>query len=320
MSEKDSLKVGLCNKSNPSAAKASACGKAIIVGEHAVVYGSHAVAMPLKQMRMNLELIPQRDSSENHQFLLKLGGKEVSERVSGVIPEALDLLHQDRFSLVMKGVSSLPIGAGLGSSATLCIATLKSICNSTDLDLSRDELASLGNQLEARFHGNPSGLDTAVVAYEECVYFAKGDPIQGIADAHQHPWHFALIDSKIRASTMAMIRLAQPFFSAPEGDQRIERFDLAAKLVKSALPAGNYGAVAEAMNESGSLLREAGVVPDSIDSMLQACHESGVLAAKTTGAGGGGTILCLLNPENWDQQYRAIQETFSDYPVFHISI
>ena len=104
--------------------------------------------------------------------------------------------------------------------------------------------------LEARFHGKPSGLDTAVVAYEECVYFAKEHPIQSI-ELSEHPWHFALIDSKIRASTLAMIRIAEPFFKAKEGDARIERFDLASQLVKTALPEGNYQAVAEAMNETG---------------------------------------------------------------------
>ena len=321
MNKEESLdNLGTFTKSSPRSAKASACGKAIIVGEHAVVYGSHAVAMPLKQMRMDLELNPQPSSLSGPKYQLKLGGKELSERISGVIPEALTLLKQNPYSLTIKGHSSLPIGAGLGSSATLYIATLKSICGSMGLDLSRDDIAYLGNQLEARFHGNPSGLDTAVVAYEECVYFAKGDPIQSIKATSPGKWHFALIDSKIRASTLAMIRIAEPFFRGPQGDERIERFDLAAKLVKNSLHSENYGAVAEAMNECGSLLRQAGVVPDSIEEMLEACRKTEILAAKTTGAGGGGTILCLLDPDKWESQVKDLQQTFSDYPVFHIQI
>ena len=80
MSEKDRLKLGFDNNKTPSNAQASACGKAIIVGEHAVVYGAHAVAMPLKQMRMDLELKPQLDLPGKAQFHLKLGGKDVSDR------------------------------------------------------------------------------------------------------------------------------------------------------------------------------------------------------------------------------------------------
>lgn len=276
--------------------------------------------MPLKQMRMDLELIPHGSSLESPEYHLKLGGKDVSERVSGVIPDALDLLNQRRSSLTIKGHSSLPIGAGLGSSATLCIATLRSICNSMDLNLNRDEIANLGNELEARFHGKPSGLDTAVVAYEQSVYFSKGTPIQSINCEGAAPWHFALIDSKVRASTLAMIRLAEPYFRAPDGDLKIERFDIAAKLVRDSLPEGNYGAVAEAMSECASLLKEAKVVPDSIQSILDACLESGVMAAKTTGAGGGGTVLCLLSPENWKQELSSLQSNFKDNPVFHVTI
>ena len=276
--------------------------------------------MPLKQMRMDLELSTPKDSLQNPNFELKLGGKDVSERVSAVIPEALELLKQNPRSITINGNSSLPIGAGLGSSATLCIATLRSICKSANIHLSRDEIARLGNTLEARFHGKPSGLDTAVVAYEECVYFSKSSPIQSINCEGAPPWHFALIDSKIRASTLSMIRMAEPFFKAADGDAKIERFDLAAKLVRDSLPEGQYGDVAEAMNECGSLLRQAGVVPDSIQTMLDACSEAGVMAAKTTGAGGGGTLLCLLHPGKWEQEFNALQQTFKDFSVFHVSI
>lgn len=319
MSKKESLELGTLYRRNPISSKASACGKAIIVGEHAVVYGSHAVAMPLKQMRMSLELTP-LGNSQDHRFQLKLGGKDVSERVSGVIPEALDLLKQQRFPLTIKGHSTLPIGAGLGSSATLCIATLKSICGSLDVELSPEELAQLGNKLEARFHGNPSGLDTAVVAFEEWVYFAKHTPIAPIIDSLKGQWNFALIDSKVRASTIAMIRLAEPFFRHQEGDLRIQRFDLAAQVVKNSLATGNYDGVAEAMTECGHLLRQAGVVPDSLQEILDHCRRLGVLAAKTTGAGGGGTILCLLDPQRWNSQLTQLQEAFKGYPIFHISI
>ena len=42
-------------RSNPSS---SACGKAIIVGEHAVVYGAKAIAIPLKDLRVELTVNP----------------------------------------------------------------------------------------------------------------------------------------------------------------------------------------------------------------------------------------------------------------------
>lgn len=319
MSEKDRFQCVMPPSLSGASAQSSACGKAIIVGEHAVVYGSHAVAMPLKQMRMNLELTPQKTHSHQLSYQLRLSGNDVSDRVAGVIPEALKLLQLDEpMSLSFKGQSSLPIGAGLGSSATLCVAILRALSESYGLCLSKTVLAELGNQLEARFHGNPSGLDTAAVAFEECIYFAKGHPIEGFQP--KPGWHFALIDSKIRASTLSMIRLAQPFFSGSQGEHRIAQFDRCADQVKQALVVGDHLQVAESMSETGALLKQAGIVPSSIEDMLDQCLEQGALAAKTTGAGGGGTILCLLDPSRWNEQYLQLKAAFADFCVFHVSI
>ncbi len=304
----------------PKVGRGSACGKAIIVGEHAVVYGAHAVAMPLLQIGMELEVRPHLDDLQSDHFRLKLSDKVVSERIAEIIPDAFRLIDQEFFPLTMKGHSSIPMGAGLGSSATLCIAALRSILDSCSQSLSRDEIAEMGNRMERRFHGNPSGLDTAVIAYEECVYFAREQTINPIKvnGGSKKKWHFALIDSKIRASTMAMIKIAEPYFKCSQGDRRIDRFDLAAQAVKTALPHHDYQIVASAMEECGALLVEAGVVPPSILDMLSQCHQLGVPAAKTTGAGGGGTIICLLECDQWSYQYQKIKEHFVGFPTFHI--
>lgn len=313
-------------KALPREARASTCGKAIIVGEHAVVYGAHAVAMPLKQMRMQIELKPLLKNPEGRsEFHLKLGGKEVSKRIADVFPEAFQLLEKPSFSLNARGNSSLPIGAGLGSSASLCIAIVKALADSLQIDLSKEQLAIMGNQLEARFHGKPSGLDTSVVAFEECVYFKKHQSVIPISwQESDHgaagKWEFALIDSKVRASTLSMIRLAEPFFKGHNGDRHLLLFDELARQVKTALPLFQRETVADAMNECHQLLKLAGVVPDSIQHMIDDCRDLGLPAAKVTGAGGGGTILCLLTAGQADWQMQQLQQHFSGHPVFRVSI
>ena len=178
-------------------AKSSSCGKAILIGEHSVVYGTHAIALPLKQMRMYFEIEPLKNKTET-QIQLKLGGQEASSRLTDVIPEAIELLGQKPFAMQASGHSSLPIGAGLGSSASLCVAILRALAQCYQLELSQAELSKLSNKLEARFHGTPSGLDAAVVAYESCIYFAKDSDIEAIQlnSGEQAHWEFLLIDSK----------------------------------------------------------------------------------------------------------------------------
>jgi mevalonate kinase len=62
------------------------------------------------------------------------------------------------------------------------------------------------------------------------------------------------------------------------------------------------------MNAAGAYLDEAGVVTDPLRAIITAAHEVGCLAAKPTGAGGGGCILALLSAAHGDAQIVALNE------------
>jgi len=214
----------------PKTARQSACAKAIVVGEHAVVYGAAAVALPLTSLRMSVTLHPRGSWSVNGakksepNIRMKLGDKQVSPHLKQTVHEAFAVLGVDPFPLEIDGHSSVYIGAGLGSSAALCIVLLRSISSSLGMNLTDDELAYLGNKLEARFHGNPSGLDTSTVALETPILFRRGLRAQPLAipeSTDQKRWRFALIDSGVRASTMTMVNIASPWFQCAEGANRI---------------------------------------------------------------------------------------------------
>ena len=308
----------------PRYAQASACGKAIIVGEHAVVYGSKAVAMPLKQLRMKVEMTPILKQEGDDRISLMLSGKEVSPRVSDIFKDGIAFFNRKPFALKAKGSSSVPIGAGLGSSATLSIVILKLLSKSLNVDLDRKDLAYYGNQLEKRFHGNPSGLDTSVVAFEQCILFQKGSNPVGIPScpevSEKQPLTFALIDSGMRASTLAMIRLAEPFFKGTDGDKRLAKFDELADAVQEGLLTRDAQSVAEAMNECGVLLHHAGIVSSGLMNMIEFCQSIGTLGVKSTGAGGGGAIMALLDPARTEEQLRTLVQEFGQKSVFQITI
>lgn len=303
------------------AVESTACGKAIIVGEHAAVYGVQALAMPLRQMRFRFILRPMATRVDDRPDVhLKLGGHEVSRRIQSVVLKAMEMFG-DSFSIHAESHSTLPIGAGLGSSATLCVAVLRALSASCNRPLSRATLADWANELEKSFHGNPSGLDTAVVAFEECVLFAKGQPVVTVAipDASRR-LEFVLIDSNIRASTLAMIRIAQPYFLGSEGERLLQSFERSTIAAHSALQSGDACVLGEAMSEAGRLLERVGVVPPALQSMIAQANDCGLLAAKTTGAGGGGMILGLLDPERADEQYKAIRNTFDGHAVYRVGL
>ncbi|MBC7662085.1 MAG: mevalonate kinase [Chitinophagaceae bacterium] len=299
----------------------TACGKAIIVGEHAVVYGAHAVAIPLHQMRFRFHMTP-KPSRNGHapEVHLKLAGHEGSPRLQAVVIKAMQLLGIDAFSLDGETHSSLPIGAGLGSSATLCVAVLRALSQSHAITLSNTQLATFANELEKSFHGNPSGLDTAVVAFEKPVLFAKKREIKMISIDAGQSFEFVLIDSNIRASTMSMIRIAQPYFTGANGDSHIDRFDQLSLAAYQSLQSGNTLGLAASMNEAGHLLEDAGVVPANLFDMIIQTRALGALAVKSTGAGGGGMIIGLLDPNHCDEHHKRIVDHFKGHGVYRVTL
>ena len=285
--------------SSPVHTQASACGKTILVGEHAVVYGAHAVAMPLQNLKINVSLSPIKVHDPAQGLVrMTLGSKRASDHLSAVVEDAFRLLEIRPFPVEVEGHSSVLMGAGLGSSAALCVVLLRALSRSVGKSISPAELARLANQLEARFHGTPSGLDAAVVAHEKLIYFRKGE--QPTAFTARGSWRFALIDSNMRAPTMAMIKVSSPWFQGTEASRRIQRFDALAHACKESLETGDHPGLAAAMNESGELLAEAGVATAPLLDICAGARSCGALAAKITGAGGGGCILTLLPPSQDD--------------------
>lgn len=278
----------------------TACGKAIIVGEHAVVYGARAVAMPVPSLMMSLELKPtaRLTRAGKPEIRIFLGGRAVTEHLEGVVREAVDLLDVPLFGMDLEGQSTVLIGAGLGSSASLCIVILKALAAARGVVLGAEQLAVFGNRLERRFHGNPSGLDTAVVACEQVIAFRKGEaPVTVSPTRAGGPWRFALLDTGVRSSTLAMIQVAAPYFQGEHGARRVARFDDIAERAIAGLTHGEHAAVAAAITEAGTYLGEAGVVNAAITELVDVARAVGALAAKPTGAGGGGCVLALLSPE-----------------------
>ncbi len=291
----------------PVISQAEAHGKTILVGEHAVIYGAQAIAMPVRSVGMRVTLTPCLRPEQPVTIKATLGGRGVSDHLKGVIFEAFEILGVPPFSLELSGSSTGLIGAGLGSSATLCIVILKSISGALGMSLNEGQLATLGNQLERHFHGNPSGLDTSVVAYEKTICFRKGSAPEVISvelpdNGSTNDWPFVLLDSQTRSSTIAMVKGVAPFFLGQEGPRRVQKFDSLSHQVKAGLETASADSVADAMKEAGSLLRQAGASSLVLDDLVDLCGRLGVLAAKPTGAGGGGCVLALLDPVRSDHQ------------------
>jgi len=234
------------------------------------------------------------------------------------------------------GTCGIPVGAGLGASAALCVGLARAhenwINSASEEDqgdnkgentssspfskpfakpFAKQRVQKLAHELEKRFHGSPSGIDTSVIAYEQPILFQKDEGVRFAASEFAMP-RFVLIDSGIRSSTKHMVRKAKPHFSGSKGQRLIRRFDLVTTDAWKALQQGDLQALTETMKENHSLMREIDVVGDLCDQIVAKVCELGAIAAKVTGAGSGGFILGVL-PSDREQAalaLRAIQGQF----------
>ena len=151
-------------------------GKWILAGEHSVLRGSPALVFPLKSRILKFLFRPDPLARE-----LKLKsdgpiGKELELLFWGVFKKALEMKNQsnDPFKGEVFIQSEIPLGAGLGASASLCVATTRWF-QSMGL-VSESEKHEFARELENMFHGESSGVDIAVVTEETGLRFLKQGP------------------------------------------------------------------------------------------------------------------------------------------------
>ncbi len=306
----------------------SACGKAIIVGEHAVVYGAKAVAIPVHSMQISLQIRKRHGLILKPRVRMYLAGAPVSEHLRGIVDDAAELLGIKLDALDFHGTSTVLIGAGLGSSAAICVVVLKTLAEFYGIGLTAPEVAYMSTDLERRFHGNPSGLDTAVVSYEKVVSFQKGttpSPIKitcpkSASESADGKWRFVILDSGLRSSTIEMIEQAAPWFNSEAKEERIQMFNELADEVTQGFGTGDTKLVADAMNKANVLLDKAGIVPDKIKGIIESAKACGALGAKITGAGGGGCVLALLDSDSADATLTKLKQEFGAARVNEVTL
>lgn len=286
-----------------------ASGKVILVGEHAVVYGARAIALPIDQ-GVRVAVSRQHDACGRLGPMIRgmgpffLGDAYIDKDAAGpkVLKLALayvaEIFQRSTQDMIIIVDGSLPPGCGLGSSAALSVALIKAIFCFLAKDLSDSELRTHALALETIFHGRPSGIDHTVVIDQQVIGFQRNDdktlcwPIPlsgdlslavGIAGPHEGTKNMVrdLAERKKRQEK-AYVRL-------------FEGLDQVATEMEKALIAGHRASVGEMMNIAQGYLNALSVSTPEIEKLCAIARDRGALGAKLTGAGGGGAVIALCD-------------------------
>lgn len=297
--------------------KATAPGKIILFGEHAVVYGRPAVAAPVTQVRAQAVVedalqagvrLVAPDIGRDYR-LSEARQRDPFARSIWVVKEAAELAELPNLQITIR--STIPIASGLGSGAAMAAAVIRALARHLGLEslATNERVSALTYQVEKLLHGTPSGIDNTVVAHEKPVYFVRQEPANRIETlVAARPLRLLVADTGVTSATKNVVGDVRRQWSAdPDRFERI--FDgcgRIAHLARQAVEQGDIPELGRLMTENHALLREMTVSSAELDNLVSSAMTGGALGAKLSGAGRGGNMIALVTGETEDYVRRAL--------------
>lgn len=274
-------------------------GKVILLGEHAVVHGTPALAAAIDRGATAVATL-----GAAH---LSIDPWRVSVPRTHELPlaRAFDALltAMGKDGLDVKATISLPGGAGLGSSAALGVAVLRAIDDLFESTRDQGSAEELALVWERVFHGNPSGVDTAMALAGGVAMYLRNPPagtprLRPIRP--RNAFRLVIGESGEGASTKEMVEeVARQLARAPERTQKtFDAIDALVRNAELALVDGDLRALGQLMDMNQALLSSLMVSTAALEEMCIAARGAGALGAKLTGGGGGGCMIALVDSDD----------------------
>jgi mevalonate kinase len=305
--------------------EASAPSKIILCGEHAVVYGRPAIALPLADLRARVVVEPGATGSG-----ITIDAPDLERRwtlasapdhpLSVLIVSVLDRLGRGAHSdvpapdLQIRITSTIPIAEGMGSGAAVATALVRALAAHLGHELPAEVVSTLVYTSEQRFHGMPSGIDNSVIAFERPIWFVRRpsaaiqNPTEPVTIAA--PFRLLIGDTGVRSLTHLPVGEVRQRWQA-ETARYESLFDAIAACViraRAALARGDIRALGALLNENQALLEQIGVSSVDLDRLVAAARAAGALGAKLSGAGRGGVMIALVMPAAGERVAAALAE------------
>ncbi len=308
--------------------QATAPGKLILSGEHAVVYGNPALVMAVNrsvtttvqtQVGSSItfsfpELLAERHLSfpalmqlqerirNQYQAFLKgdLAIREVLREPIELVQFALSLLLEAISAQSLAGIrvnmqTDILIGCGMGASAAVILSVLAAVAHYLQVTLAPELFFRLAHQAETVQHGKSSGLDLQSSLHGGCLYFKEGQIIARTPPALP----FYLINTgRPKTTTGECVEAAAAYF---KNTQIANDFAAVTDAMDQAVQLNKMNDVISAVRENHKLLNTIGVVPEKVQQLIAEIeHEGG--AAKISGAGAiagnhAGIVLIAMEDE-----------------------
>jgi mevalonate kinase len=293
---------------------ASAPGKIILFGEHAVVYGHPALAVPVTQVQATATVARSARrgtwiEAPNIDLSAELSTLPPDHPLGAAIRRVFSTLKIERPPACTVYIqSTIPVAAGLGSGAAVTVAVLRALSSFLGTPLPDDQVNQLTFEIEKLYHGTPSGIDNTVVTFARPVYFVKRRPIETFRVAV--PFTIVIGDTGVSSPTKLVVEEVRRSWKAAPGrfEQMFASIEWIVRRARRAIETGQDSTLGPLMNRNHSILQKMGVSSPELDGLVEAARSAGAEGAKLSGAGRGGNMIALVQPERTEKVSQALYQ------------
>jgi mevalonate kinase len=273
----------------------SAPAKVILLGEHAVVYGQPAVSVAIG-LRLRVHTRPASVSSLNgvplHQYNYSYVSACLDKRKAGPIAVNTD--------------SDFPSGSGLGSSAAVTVALLAALARKQG-GWDQATVAREAFEVESEVQGRASPIDTSTCTHGHGIMVRKERGEDFLWEMARDTRRWCVHDLKVPEMTLVVGFTGR---SAPTGPlvAKVKRYvdhsTFAREIIEEIgqvteegvkhMAKGDLVSLGRDMLRGHKLLAILGVSTPELDKLVAATLPLSY-GAKLTGAGGGGSMVCLTD-------------------------
>jgi len=290
-------------------------GKIIMFGEHAVVYGSHAIAAPIP-IAIEAKVKSLSNIDGVHLLIPRWGIEEILRKkvdhkysIYKALDMILEKLNISNADMRMEIFPHIPLAMGLGSSAALAVAIIRALSKNFKLDLKDDEVNALAFESEKIIHEYTSGIDNTLATYGKLILYKKEDPITMEHIKTTQSIQVVIGLTGIESLTANMVSKVHGAWvkNKPLYEGLFKEIDKLSLEAAKAIENYDLEGLGELMNINQGLLNALQVSSKEIEELNEIAKNNGAIGAKLTGAGGGGAMIALC-PDDSDRVVRAIQK------------
>ena len=295
--------------------KSSAPGKVILFGEHAVVYGRPALAVPVTQVHADVDV---SNSSRAGMWIdapdinlqAELNTLPSDHPIASVIHNFLFLARISPFpNLEIKITSTIPVASGLGSGAAVTVALTRALAAHLRHAMSDEEVNAFAYEIEKLYHGTPSGIDNSVVTYARPVYFVRDQPMETFRVGR--PFTIVIADTGISAPTKESVGDVRRLWMRDRSrwESVFDKIGEISFTARRAMEAGKYELLGELMDENHTYLQKITVSSPELDQLVEAARAAGARGAKLSGGGRGGNMIALVEPDTAESVSASLRDS-----------